>query len=466
MWQNKNVLNYSLYMTERHRKTDTTQAHNDRLVMIDKETIGHEVSALQLAELQNIDGEVYLETESGNTYMIYKTPGGKLAMVDSRNNQGKGDAMRGRYLSEDDIKNGVLIVKKPFAYNGGHTSSISRITFINKGEKPLAEEQGPVSTSDVRNRFRESLDPVTGKKIDFEAIGKSFSLDDNNPPKPESILPPMGGNFFENDDNPTLAGIVIAKVYKELIEREVKPSKEKADKILEQCGEELKKFFYYVKDILLQREKEGKKGIGLGNKRVDGTDQFFHSYASADHSMYFSKSHAHWKDRKSQEIRAYVTLTPDQTTKDLHKNFVDLVITLYDANIDFTAKCSSPYGAKKRTDNIVIYIAKADQARASAIIKGFLDKRKLGSGHVKAAVPSPRDGLSWAPEPSEKQHKLWNDVSGSSGRASFNSYVAAMAIPTYLDRLAIAHLRKGDKKAADVYSQEAQRVRAIIRKTA
>jgi hypothetical protein len=437
--------------------------------MVDQETVGHEVVTLQLADLQNIDGEVYLETESGNTYMIYKTLDGKLAMVDSRSNQGKGEVMRGNYLNEDDIDSGVLIVKKPFVYKGGgQTSAISRITFINKGENLSAEQQRPISFSNVRNRFRESLDPITGKKIDYEMIGKDFALDENNPPTPESILAPMGGNFFENEDDPTLAGKVIAKVYKELIERENQPQKEKtvdeATRMVEKCKAELKAFYDYTKNTLTERYKQGKGGLGLKNQQESGTDQFFYSTATSDHSMYFSKSHAHWKNRKSQEIRAYITLSPDQT-KDLYKNFTDLMTTLYDAKIDFTAKCASPLGAKNRTDNVVIYIAKADQAKASATIKEFLDNKKLGSGHVKAAVSSPRDGLSWASEPSEKQHKLWSDVSGSSGRASFNSYVAAMAIPTYLDRLAVAHLRKGNKKAADVYSQEAQRVRTTIGKT-
>lgn len=239
-------------MGERHKDTSTTQPQSERLFMVDQKNVGHEVAALQLADLQQIDGEVYLETESGNTYLIYKTPDGKLAMVDSRSNQGKGNAMCGSYFNEDDINSGVLTVKKPFVYKGGSkTSAISRITFINKDEKPLAKNQGQITTSNVRNRFRESLDLVAGKKMDYEAIGKGFAIDENNPSTPESILPPMGGNFFENEDDPTLAGKVIAKVYTELIRRENQPQKERtaeeATRVVEKCRAELKAFFYYTK---------------------------------------------------------------------------------------------------------------------------------------------------------------------------------------------------------------------------
>lgn len=39
-----------------------------------------------------------------------------------------------------------------------------------------------------------------------------------------------------------------------------------------------------------------------------------------------------------------------------------------------------------------------------------------------------------------------------------------MAAPTYLNRLAAANLKVGDKKAAAIFSQEAQRVRDLINK--
>lgn len=135
---------------------------------------------------------------------------------------------------------------------------------------------------------------------------------------------------------------------------------------------------------------------------------------------------------------------------------------MYDAGIDFTAKAASPHGVQTRTDNMVFYIAQNDQARASDMIKQFLTERGIGQGHIRAAVPSSHDGLSWAMEPTKEAQAIWREVTGSTAKTSFNGFVATMAIPTYLDRLAEAQTRKGNRPAAQAYRQEAQRARDVI----
>ena len=447
-------------MAEGEKRGDPKK-YEGQAVRIDKETVGYVLDAITLSELDTMNGELYLETETGNVYMIYKASDGRTAIMDSRSNQGKGAEMKGSYLTEKDVAESVLSKNKPFVYTNGKTTNIVGITFIPKAEKSI-EGNRVVEVSDIRKRFRDAIDPIVGKKLDYEAIGRGFTLDEKNLPEPEHIFRPMGGNFFEEGDEPTLAGRVIARVYGQLVNRDIPPPKESGKDLLEECRAELRIFFDYVNKILTERDREGKKDLGLSNQRVSGTDHFFRSYGATDeHSMYFSKSHAHWKDRNAEEIRAYITVAPEQI-KDLSKNFVDLSILLYDAGIDFTAKCASPSGAKNRTDNVVIYIARADQPKATPIIKEFLNERKLGQGHIKAGVVSAQDGLSWAPEPSNKDHKLYAEIAGSSGRTSFNAYVTARAIPTYLERLATAHTKKGNKKAAGTFAQEAKRVRGII----
>lgn len=411
-----------------------------------------ETSDFQIHDLQNMgtDAKVYFETKSGNMYQIFKTLDGRFALADKRSNQGG-------YLSENDGSK-ALHVNQPFEYEGGRTNTIKRI-IVSRGE--LNPPREGAAENETRGRVQEN----SGQKINYEALGKKFKLDEQNPPLPESIFPPMGGNAFGENDTPTLAGRIACRVYDELIERDPKPSREDANQVVEKCVEEQKTFFNYAKARLKERglakwEMQDKGGIGLSNKRESGTDQFWYEGATQAHSMYFSKSHAHWKNPQCEEIRAYITVLPEQA-KSLSKSFVDLTMKLYEAGIDFTGKCVSPHGGLTRMDDIVLYIAMEDQARAGQLIKEFLDERNIGNGRMRAAVPSPRDGLSWAAEPSKKEHALHHAITGAS-QASFNSYVAAMAMPTYLDRLAIAHLRKGNQVAANVFVKEAERVRGCM----
>jgi len=79
-----------------------------------------------------------------------------------------------------------------------------------------------------------------------------------------------------------------------------------------------------------------------------------------------------------------------------------------------------------------------------------------------AAHPSQQEGLSWAMEPNPEEMELWKKISGSSVSASYNVLVAVKAMPDYLDRLANAHKKKGDDASAQIYEQEANRLRSIL----
>lgn len=276
----------------------------------------------------------------------------------------------------------------------------------------------------------------------------------------------MGGNVFDDDDKPTLAGRVIVSVYTELLKRHgmVHRTPEQLDRDYELARQSNSAYFAYIEGLNRQRAQEGRPELEAGSTRRDGTDAF-HTDGSAgaarDFMFYFNKAHAHWKNPRDQEVRAYITLSPSEK-QNIYKHFTDLAILLYDQGIDFSAKAASPYMMEERTDDMVFYISNQDQARASVLIKQFLEQRQIASGHVMAAVPSPQDGLSWALEPGKIQTQTWQEVSGSSQRASYNVYVATRIMPVYLERLAVAQERLGNRAEAAEFRQEALRVRLVI----
>ncbi|MCL4353115.1 T3SS effector HopA1 family protein [Patescibacteria group bacterium] len=303
--------------------------------------------------------------------------------------------------------------------------------------------------------------------MDFEQIGNTFQLNEQNPPKPNELITPVVTNMFGENDTPTLAGKAVAKVYEDLITRQgyQRPaSAEEAKRIVDAGKIARQDYSDYVKQQLQARLNGGDNRLTFGIDRQSGTDGFHFqgdTNAGRDHLFYFNKSSSHYKNPNEQLTRAYLTLAPNETQA-LQRCFVDLCLTMYDADIDFSGKCVSPAGLEKRTDDMVLYISTSNQQKASELIKRFMAERGIGKGHVLAAVPSNQDGLSWALEPTQEANAIWREVTGSSKKASFNSFVATMAIPIYLERLALAQVRKGDTAAAQTYIEEAKRVRTVI----
>ena len=330
------------------------------------------------------------------------------------------------------------------------------------------KEEPQVEETHAESGWRAVLTPKKpeeqAESINFNQIGQTLELNEQNPPRPETIIAPLVSNMFDEEDKPTLAGKVIARVYRQLISRPDYTSPYQAQEVIELGKKSRQAYTDCVKKALTERWSRGDKRITFGIDRKPRTDAFHFdgdTTPSKDHLFYFNKSTSHWKNPLHIIDRAYITLSP-QDIESIHQHFVDLCLQMYDAGIDFAAKCVSPNGLIKRLDNMVFYISAGDQPKASELIKIFLQERKLGEGHIDAATPSPQDGLSWAYEPNDKQRKIWREVSGSSRKASFNSLVATMAMPTYLERLAQAHERKGNREATETYRDEANRVKTII----
>ncbi len=303
-------------------------------------------------------------------------------------------------------------------------------------------------------------------EIPYDQIGKSIPIDENNPPKPESFFAPVVTNMFGDTDNPTLAGRMVATVYDRLVQRDYHKGYgggDEVQRLLEVSKKTQKDFVTRIAEINKQRKAKGLPELPVNLTRPSGTDGFhFNGDArpSQDFLFYFGKSKAHYK-HSEPEVRAYVTLNP-KDREAVQGHFVDLAVKLYDEGIDFSGKAGSLFGVEKRTDNMVFYISASDQPKASGIIKQYLAEKGIGEGHVKAALPSQQEGLSWSMQPSEEQHRLWREISGSSKEASFNGAVAAMAMPRYMDRLAAAHRKRGDIPSAQQFEQEAMRIRRII----
>lgn len=303
--------------------------------------------------------------------------------------------------------------------------------------------------------------------LPYERIARELPIDEQKPPVPEAILPPMGGNMFGEDDNPTLAGRVVTRVYNNLLERPDKTPKsaERAQALIAASKAALKDYSDALNEQARQRQAEGKPLFANATDRQPGTDGFHVDGKTylREFMYYFNKSKTHWKNANEPEVRAYLTLSQSEMGQ-IQRHFVDLATQMYDAGIDFTAKAASPAGMADRTDNMVFYISASDQPKASELMKKYLAEKGIGKGHVLAAQASPQEGLSWALEPGPIQDKIWQEVSGSTQKSSFNTFVATMAMPAYLDRLAEAHVKLGNNEAANTYRQEAQRVKTVIAK--
>jgi|GEM_PF-2611577 len=299
--------------------------------------------------------------------------------------------------------------------------------------------------------------------VDFDGIAANISFDEKNPPKADTFLPIAGGNMFGDDDEQTLAGKVIGRrLYDELVLRQDSTPSLSAQETLRAGKDSLGDFVQYLSQKQ-SREVTTKdivnRPTGVTGFHLNGEE----GRVSRDHLFYFNKSRSQWKNPKEKEVRAYLTLKPSEISS-VQRHFVDLCNKLLEADIDFSAKAASPNGLQKRTDNMVLYIAVPDQARAGQLIKEFLTERNIGDGHVLAAIPSPQDGLSWALEPDERQNQIWQAVSGSSEKCSYNGYIASMVAPAFLRKLASTHRKRGNIEDARRFEDEAIRIEGIVKR--
>lgn len=316
-------------------------------------------------------------------------------------------------------------------------------------------------TVEARN---ESLLPGFRVSTDLIAsIAERFPLDTRNFRKPDAYFPPIAGNVFDDQDHPTLAGRMLCYLYDTLIDRPDYRTPQDAREYGRQGEKAFDTFNAHIPSVLNSRRKIMNDRIEFGLDREKGTDAFhFNGDTMPVQSFlfYFNKSTSHFTNPAARMCRAYITLDPHEWSE-TGKQFADLCTLLYDAGIDFIAKCCSPYGQAKRMDNIVLYISEPHRKQASALIKQFMNDRHIGKGHMMAAVPSDQDGLSWAYEPTASESKLWQNVSGSSRAGSFNMIIAMYALPMYLDKLVVACMQKADRASADIYRDEAKRVRGL-----
>lgn len=302
--------------------------------------------------------------------------------------------------------------------------------------------------------------------IDYDAIARAIPLDENNPPKPNEFMKPVVTNMFAEDDEATLTGKMVGSLYDKLIKRTdaKRYNSTEVQQLLALSRQTKVDFAKTVEAVNQARQAKGLPPLDMGDQRQSGRDGFHFNgegRPSSDFLFYFGKSRANYKKSGEPEVRAYVTLKPEEMVNN-QAHFVALSIRLYDAGVDFSAKAGSIFGVQQRTDNMVFYISASDQPRASQIIKDFLQEKGVGQGKMLAALASPQEGLSWAMQPDQKGMQLWKDASGSTVDASYNVLVAIKAMPAYLDRLVLAHQKKGDQVSAQQFEQEAKRLRAII----
>lgn len=331
-------------------------------------------------------------------------------------------------------------------------------SWAKKLEAQAAQDQNELR--EVRRSIgSESTTEEEKSKNKFKTIAEGITIDEKKPPKPEQFFPPVAGNMFGENDEPTLAGKIIARdIYDKLVERPDYKSSLSVTEILRLGREALEDFEGYIKDkgdfSFDVTRPAGKTGFHLNGEE---------GRVSRDHLFYFSKTTKEWKNPDAKQVRAYLTIDPAEIGN-TQKHFVDLCTKLYESGVDFTAKAASPNGLEKRTDNMVFYLAEADKPKAEQIIRDFLEESGIGKGNVYAAEEdSEQEGLSWAPEPDQKDTELWQKTSGSSERASYNVVVAAKVIPRYLRRLAEVHSKIGDNKSAETFNREADRVESLIK---
>lgn len=359
---------------------------------------------------------------------------------------------------------------KSSLYGQARDRSVSFIPVVDgrgayTGITSIIEDVRAPNAARVAEKRSESLPPgfrVSAKLI--ESIANRFPFDQKRIRTPEQYYPPIVSNIFAEHDHPTLAGRMLIYLYDTLVDRPEYHAPQDAHEYGQFGREALDTFNSYIPSVLNTRRKMMNDRIEFGLDREQGTDAFhFNGDTMPVQSFlfYFNKSTDHFTDPTARMCRAYITLNP-RDWRDTGRNFADLCLLLYDAGIDIIAKCCSPYGQAKRMDNIVIYISEPHRQQASALIKQFMVDRRIGKGHMMAAVPSSQDGLSWAYEPMPSESKLWQDVSGSSQEGSFNIIMAMYALQLYLDKLIVACIQKGDRASADIYRNEAERVRNLF----
>lgn len=299
-------------------------------------------------------------------------------------------------------------------------------------------------------------------KIDYDGIANKLPIDAAKPPKPDSFT--VGNtNAFDYDDEPTLSGRVMLKIYGELIKRKDAPEMPKD--AVTQHNIAMKDFSTRAVEIAQSRKGEvAARRVTAALSRTEGTNGFHFDgerVAGRDHAYYFNKSTAYWRNPREGMTRAYVTVKPEEAAVN-QQHFVNLSMEMFDAGIDFTAKATGVKGTIERTDNMVFYISNSDKDRAGVIMAKFLKDNPIAGGAVDAAIADKQTGLSWAPEPGKVETDFYQKVTGSSRKTSFNGFVAARAMPTYLDRLSLANARAGDTKSAGEYFTELKRVNQIL----
>jgi len=128
-------------------REEQEKQHFERSVAVDEEHLGIEIDEVSLDKInthfyQGI-GEVYFRTASGNIYLIKKMAtsekeslmGKDWSIINGRENEGweKGQKIKGAFLSEKDLRSGVLKIGEPFTYgNGGGTGEVSEIVLVDE----------------------------------------------------------------------------------------------------------------------------------------------------------------------------------------------------------------------------------------------------------------------------------------------------------------------------------------------
>lgn len=285
--------------------------------------------------------------------------------------------------------------------------------------------------------------------------------------KPASaFIPPAAGNSYNPQDTPTLAGKVAINIYDHLTKRGAPLTKTPTEFI--KAGRDAITQFPTV----ISRHAPG---FTYGSSRTPGQTSFHHDtspgdtpMATSDFLYYFNTSGAHRKIKRSAhpEVRGYITIKQTHANK-IPELFVKLVKRLKDANVEFDAKATSPYGAETRNDHMVFYIPQPHQEKARDVMKKFLEEEKVGEGKagqspIVTNIAGSTAGLSWAFEPDQEEIKIGHEISGASTGISHNRLAALAATPHYLERIAQAHEQTGNHKEAKIFRDEAKRVEHIL----
>lgn len=348
-----------------------------------------------------------------------------------------------------------------------HTEAVEKQKLKDETDlNRIRQELGLPEVFNVTNKRESVAMPEATSDNMYEDIANKIPINDKRPPL-KNMPGPVVGNMFGENDKQTLAGRTIAdEIYNTLVNRSDYKSALTVQEVIQLGKVDLEDFKKYIEQLNSKR-MDGEAKFRFDINRPGGTTGFHldgDETVSRGHLFYFNKTTAEWKNPNEQQVRAYITTGPEERDI-IQRHFVDLCKKLYDAGIDFMGKASGPNGLEKRTDNIVLYITASDQAKAGELIKEFLQERGIGQGHVSAAIPSPEDGLSWAPEPSEQDVKLWQEVSGSSERASFNTVIATKVAPMFMRRVAEAHQKLGNQTEAEAFNTEAARIEEIMKKS-